>query len=246
MCAQDVEDDSAELLARRVLMRLRWARGPWTGYCYRLELAQQAELLIAVDAVLQLHPAWDTGMASGDFSEVVADLDDILANSGSLYRVDFNQRCLVRRVESTVQAAVDSAISTATPKVADHLRTAWVAAYGLQPDQDKAYDQAILALEELICPLVCPRNNRATLGVAISDLRNQAARWELNIEDTGTGQPAGIESVIRMLDLLWKGQSRHGGNPNSRQQTQAEAEAAVHMAAALTQWLTTGLLRRKP
>ena len=49
------------------------------------------------------------------------------------------------------------------------------------------------------------RNNRATLGVAISDLRNQAARWELNIEDTGTGQPAGIESVIQMLDLLWKG-----------------------------------------
>ena len=246
MYAQDVEDYSAELLARCVLMRLRWARGPWNSYCYRLELAQQAELLTAVDAVLQLHPAWDMGTASGDFSEMVADLDDILANSGSLYRVDFNQRCLVRRVESTVQAAVDSAISTATLKVADHLRTAWVAAYGLQPDQDKAYDQAILALEELICPLVCPRNNRATLGVAISDLRNQATRWELNIEDTGTGQPAGIESVIQMLDLLWKGQSRHGGNPNSRQQTQAEAEAAVHMAAALTQWLTTGLLRRKP
>ena len=49
-----------------------------------------------------------------------------------------------------------------------------------------------------------------------------------------------------MLDLLWKGQSRHGGNPNSRQQTQAEAEAAVHMAAALTQWLTAGVLHRKP
>ena len=49
-----------------------------------------------------------------------------------------------------------------------------------------------------------------------------------------------------MLDLLWKGQSRHGGNPNSRQQTQAEAEAAVQMAAALTQWLTAGVLHRKP
>jgi hypothetical protein len=130
--------------------------------------------------------------------------------------------------------------------VADHLRTAWVAAYGLHPDPDKTYDHAILALEELMCPLVCPRNNRATLGIVISDLRNQATRWELSIEDSSTGRPAGVDGVIQMLDLLWKGQSRHGGSPNSRQQTQAEAEAAVHMAAALTQWVTTGVLHRKP
>jgi hypothetical protein len=46
--------------------------------------------------------------------------------------------------------------------------------------------------------------------------------------------------------MLWKGQSRHAGSANSRQQSQAEAEAAVHMAAALVQWLSTGTLRRKP
>jgi hypothetical protein len=44
-------------------------------------------------------------------------------------------------------------------------------------------------------------------------------------------QPAGPDRLIEMLKLLWQGQSRRGGSPNSRRQTQAEAEAAVHLAA---------------
>jgi hypothetical protein len=206
------------------------------------------DLLIAVDAVLQLHPGWDRSPspAGGGFHDRLANLIEILTDAGSLYRVDPHGRCLVRRVDATVQTAVDGAVSTATATAADHLRTAWVAAYGFNPDPDKAYDQAVLAIEEVICPLVSPQNSRPTLGTVIADLKNQAARWELTIGDTSTGQPATIDGVIKVLELLWKGQSRHGGSANSRQQTQAEAEAAVHMAATLTQWLTTGVLRRKP
>jgi hypothetical protein len=239
----------SERLASRVLMRLRWAKdNPRQLYVARLAASTQAELLTVVDAVLQLHPAWDkgAGIPASMFRDKLGGLAAILTDAGSLYRIDLNGCCLVRRVDATVQAAVNAAIATATSTAADHLRTAWVAAYGLHPDPDKAYDHAVLAIEELACPLVCPRNTKATLGTVLSDLRNQATRWELSIEDTSTGQPAGIESVIQMLDLLWKGQSRHGGNSNSRQQTQAEAEATVHMAAALTQWLTAGVLHRKP
>ena len=35
------------------------------------------------------------------------------------------------------------------------------------------------------------------------------------------------------------------GSPNSRQVNQAEAEAAVHMGAALSQWLAAGVLHPK-
>lgn len=244
----DQGDEGAERLASRVLMRLRWAKdNPGQGYLERLEFAGNTEVLTVVDALLQLHPAWgpQAGIAWSIFGKKLAGLEGTLVDGGSLYRIDLSGRCLVRRVDATVQATVDAAIAAATSTAADYLRTAWVAAYGINPDPDKAYDHAVLALEDLLCPLVCPRNNRATLGVVISDLRNQAAQWELSVEDTSTGRPAGIDSVIQMLDLLWKGQSRHAGNPNSRQQTQAEAEAAIHMAAALTQWLTTGVLHRK-
>ena len=85
-----------------------------------------------------------------------------------------------------------------------------------------------------------------TLPAAVRDLRNQRAQWQLSIEDTSAGHCADIDSLTQMLELLWKGQSRHGGNPNSRRQTQAESEAAVHMAAALTQWFSAGILHRKP
>jgi hypothetical protein len=230
-------------------MRLRWTiDNPRQNYSQRLAVATKAELLAIVDAMLQLHPGWEggLGMYSAIFNTRLNDLDGILTDAGSLYRIDYNGHCLTRRVDATVQAAADQAIAAATPTAADHLRTAWTAAYGLHPDPDKAYDNAILAIEDLACPLVCPRSNRATLGIVIGDLRSQAAQWELSIEDTSTGQPASIDSVIQMLELLWKGQSRHGGNPNSRQQTQAEAEAAIHIAAALTQSLTAGILRRKP
>jgi hypothetical protein len=228
-------------------MRLRWFKdNPHQSYTERLEYFSGMELLSIVDAVVNLHPAWDqavpyqTGFLAG-----LNYLNEILADSASLYHLDMHGRCLARRVDPTVQAAVDSAIKDAPPVAADYLRDAWVAAYGLHPDSDKAYDCAILAIEELACPLVSPQNNRGTLGTVVRDLRSQVARWELSIGNTATGKPFTVNSFIEILDLLWKGQSRHGGNPNSRQQTQIEAEAAVHMAAALTQWITAGVLCRK-
>ena len=48
-----------------------------------------------------------------------------------------------------------------------------------------------------------------------------------------------------MLSLLWDGQSRHGGAPNSRRQGQAEAEAVVHLAATAVQWFTAGVVRAR-
>lgn len=240
------EGAGAEGLASRVLMRLRWVKdNSRQSYVQRLDISSGMDLLNVVDAVLQLHPGWTQPDPYGYFQSRIFNLDEILTDSASLYRVDRQARHLIRRVDTTVQAAVDTAITIAAPTTADYLRTAWVAAYGLHPDPDKAYDHAILAIEGLTCPLVSPQNSKATLGTVIRDLRNQVTQWELSIGNTTTGRPAGIGALIEMLDLLWEGQSRHAGNSNSRQQTQTEAEAAVHMAATLTQWFTAGVLRRK-
>jgi len=55
-----------------------------------------------------------------------------------------------------------------------------------------------------------------------------------------------VDPLVVMLDRLWTGQvSRHGGGRNSRDQTQAEAEAAVHLAATLVQLLTSGALTHR-
>lgn len=172
-------------------------------------------------------------------------LDEVLTAGGAGWRLTADRRGLERRIDTTATAAVNMTLHTAGDEAQDHLATAWAAAYGRNPDPDKAYDEAVLAVEAVACPLACPASARRTLGTVIRDLRNQLPRWELTIGDT-TGHPASITRLVEMLALIWEGQSRHAGSPNSRHQTQAEAEAAVHLAAVLVQWLASGVLRRKP
>jgi len=195
------------------------------------------ELLDVIDALL----AWDVPVNSW----LVGELHEILTAGGAGWRITSSNKGLERRIDATVTAAVSETVHSADAEASNYLATAWTAAYGRNPDPDKAYNEAVLAVEAVGCPLVCPTNPRRTLGTVIRDLRNQTTQWELTLGDT-TGQPAGVERLVEMLALLWDGQSRHAGSPNTRRQTQAEGEAAVHLAATLVQWITSGVLRRKP
>ncbi|MEU7615729.1 hypothetical protein AB0B27_06445 [Micromonospora rifamycinica] len=174
----------------------------------------------------------------------VKHLDNLLTSGGAGWRLTSDRQGLERRIDATATIAVAATVEGAGPEAGEHLATAWAAAYGRHPDPDKAYDEAVLAVEALACPLVCPTNPRRTLGTVIRDLRNQSGQWELTIS-ASNGQPAPPVRLTEMLALLWEGQSRHAGSPNSRRQTQAEAEIAVHLAAAVVQWLTSGMLRRR-
>ena len=194
------------------------------------------ELLDVIDALL----SW---WLSSESDEIDA-LEEILTTGGAGWRVNADRKGLERRVDVTVTAAVIETVHTTRDEAAEHLAAAWSATYGRHPDPDKAYSHAVLAVEAVSCPLVAPRSDRATLGSVIRDLNNQSDQWELVLADR-SGQPAKISGAIDMLNLLWRGQSRHAGSSNSRRQTQAEAEAAVHLAAVLVQWLSSGVLRRK-
>lgn len=242
-------------VARRVALRLRMARPLTASYFSTLVTAAQEDLLKIVDATLQLHPGWDEtpefvwGITAPltPFQGQLLDLDQILTDANSGYRVDGSTRCLVRRVKETVQQAADATLKTVPATAADHLQKAWVAAYGLDPEPDKVFNEAIRAVEEVACPLVEPRKaaaGKATLGTVIGELRNSGHRWELALPGTD-GQPRSVESLVGQMETLWQAQrSRHGGGTNSRRQTQEEAEAAVHLAVLLVQWLTSGVLRK--
>jgi hypothetical protein len=243
--------DHDEGLARRMFMRLRWTPAkPDSSYISALLTRDDGDLLTAIDAVLQLNSGlWqhvEFLKLRPDIrrTDPVTELVGILTDGGSRYTVDGDRRCLTVRLDPTVSSAANMAVA-GDPTAGDHLRAAWSAAYGLAPDPDKAYDEAVLAVEALACPLVCPSNPRRTLGRVIADLDNQRAQWGLTVCDS-TGQPADPGPLIEMLKLLWQGQSRHAGSPNSRRQTPAEAEAAVHLAATLVQWLTSGVLYGVP
>ncbi|MEU7802619.1 hypothetical protein AB0B10_25505 [Micromonospora arborensis] len=224
--------------------------------------AQGNDLLDILDAALYWHPwsVFDDGEDEGieltpeqheeheealqTWQRVAGRVQQILDSGGSAWRLNRTLDGLERRIDDTVTAAADLARSTAQEDAADHLATAWRAAYGRHPDADKAYDEAVLAVEAVTCPMVSPRNPRPTLGTVIRDLRNQASQWELAIGGA-TGVPSEITRLVEMLAILWEGQSRHAGSQNSRRQTQLEGESAVHLAATVVQWLNSGVLRRK-
>lgn len=120
----------------------------------------------------------------------------------------------------------------------DLLAEAWNAAFSISPDEEEAYEKAIKAVEEAGAHLVSPKNDRATLGTMVRDMKSQGD-WSIGIQTPSPGVPT------VMAEALWVGQeSRHGGN-GYRKPTRDEAESAVLIAVALVQWFTSGNLKRR-
>lgn len=224
--------------------------GDHVSYVAALTQVESHQLLAVVDALLYFHtdieirdPWGELTAASIPYSTLAERLDNALEDSGSVFQVADNVRQLVEHVDATVTAVFEQTTAIVEPITSELLRDAWRQAYGFQPNPTTAYYQAVRAVEQVACPLVLPNNPKATLGAVISHLRNAGDKWSFILvgkEGVGT-----VEPIVAMLERLWTGQaSRHGGGPNSRDQTQQEAETAVHLAAVLAQWLTTGALQK--
>lgn len=242
-----------EEVARRVMLRLRWPRRADRSYSGSLGTCDRSDLLDVVDAVLQLHPgwAWLTPQErvrhyreAEAFAAALIELKAHLYDAGSLYDLDVDEHRLTRRVDPTVRDAADRVVNSAPTTAATHLRSAWTAAYGLHPDPTTAYRDAVRAVEAVACPLVLPNADKPTLGTMRDHLRDAGHKWQIAL--VNKDDDPDVTPLVAMLERLWTGQvSRHGGGRNFREQTQAEAEAAVHLAATLVHWLSTGVLTKR-
>ncbi|AKL71073.1 hypothetical protein M444_37240 (plasmid) [Streptomyces sp. Mg1] len=134
--------------------------------------------------------------------------------------------------------------SPANGSAADHLATAWQAAYGRSPDPVRAYSESIKAVESAAHSVIQPNNAKATLGTMLGEIKN--ARHKLT---TAIPVPASdpIALVEAMMRTLWEGQtSRHGTQSGTVPETLEAARAGVHLAAALVQWFVSGAVVRTP
>jgi hypothetical protein len=117
--------------------------------------------------------------------------------------------------------------------------------FGRQPDPSDGYRQAVKAVESVAQPVVIPNDSKATLGKVIAAMREKPAKWSVLL-DSGAAEKR-ILDVVGMMDLLWRGQhDRHGTSDEKipAEVSQAEAEAAVHLAITLVQWFRTGVISR--
>ena len=193
-----------------------------------------AEFLDFVDFLL--HKVTTERGSEGGWSDK---LEEILSDAGSEWRVgtrdDFVS--LEKRVPDGVALAAAETIAN-SDDAGVLLAEAWHAAFGRSPDAEEAYEKAIKAVEEAGTDKVSPKNEKATLGSMVRDMRAQKD-WAIAFG------PSHGNVAVQMAEALWVDQeSRHGGN-GYRKPTQAEAEAAVLLAVPLVQWFSSDALARR-
>jgi hypothetical protein len=201
-------------------------------YSYRTSSRSASVALVALadeDRDTALLDVVDATLADGVKKGDAQELDRLLTDGGSAWRVADDTTSLQRRVNPEATAA--------------HLKSAWAAAYGRHPSPTRAYGEAIKAVESAMIPVVLPRDRMATLGKVIGHLSENSSRWQLAI-NTPEARPADIGSLLAMLRLLWQGQTdRHGGTTQATPIAAPAAEAAVHLALTLVHWTESGILQ---
>lgn len=173
----------------------------------------------------------------------VGSLEFVLEHAGSLWRVDTSGDVprLVRRVNETLQEMADQAM-TGSGKPSAHLRTAWGALYGRDPDSTGAYREAVRAIEAAAHSVVVPTDANATLGKIIAALRAKPEKWTTSLSHP-EGQRAQILNVAAMMEAVWKGQhDRHGSSSHEQplHVSSEEAAAALAITLALVQLFESG------
>lgn len=188
-------------------------------------------LLDAADGALHLESVSDRW---------IDELDRILLAAGSVWTVSADRRSLIRRVDRTAVAAYEAAAEPSDVASAE-LRAAWAACFGRSADASDAWDHAIKAVEAVAIPLVAPKQDKAQLGHVVGQLDSQGGGWTL---DLSTQQGIGsIEVLVGMLRLIWPNPDRHGGVEH-RVPSISEAQAVVHLAVTIVQWIRMGSLSR--
>jgi len=194
-----------------------------------------ATRLDAVDYALRSFDEWVAD--PWEEAQLSTDLARLLQDSGSAYAIGPDGRSLVVRTDPTAHAAAAAAVAAADP-AAHELAQAWVSAFGRNPNAEQAWRHAIRAVEELLVPIIEPRNTKATLGSALASLKRSPERW--NIEHPNIT----VNTLTVLLGSVWPDPKRHGGDPTQQPATDKDAAAAVYAAVTATSWLRDGLLKR--
>ncbi|WP_228978593.1 hypothetical protein [Streptomyces sp. DH12] len=239
--------------AKTVCLRLRIPAQPGSDpdYVSPLTAARGTDLLDVIDAVLCVRAGWVRKHHQQAADAVsIAGLSHILNEGGSAYRVMDDHAGLEERVTPAAREAVRRTIAeaqaaTTVGSAADHLDTAWRAAYGRNPDPVRAYSEAIKAVESAAQSVVQPNHPKATLGTMRGEIRGARNKFRSALHTPAGSDP--VAAVEAMMSALWGGQtSRHGGQAATVAETLDAARAAVHLAATLVQWFLSGAVMRTP
>lgn len=149
------------------------------------------------------------------------------------------------RLQRRVGRESEEALESLPPSNAtDHLRHAWHAVYGREPNFQFAYSEAIYAIEAAARPFVSPNDTQATLGRMIGSMRAGNPTLLSRAGLSATSGTTDAELAVEAMGALWNTQRRHGSEDRNLDYpaTEHEAEMAVHKALWLVHGFQSGLL----
>lgn len=181
-----------EAVERTLCLRLRISpskQGRFSTYHAALTTAVGPRLLDVIDAVL----AYKAECGAED-PDAIRRLTAILDDAGSAYCVAESGDGLEERVSPAVRDAVrrtiaDAAAEQSAGSAADHLTTAWQAAYGRSPNAVRAYSEAIKAVESAAHAVVQPNNAKATLGTMLGEINNARHKFATALSTPARNDP---------------------------------------------------------
>lgn len=225
--------------------RLERGRGLAHALLRMAEKADETSLLDIIDAAVGVRLEASEQVGREVIPDDPSDLDALLRDGGSAYCLNSSGTALERRVDATVTELFNKAV-VASGEPSRHLKAAWQAAYGMHPNPNLAYAEAVLAIEAATIPAVLnPSQVRATLGDVLRRLSEDEQQWALAIPDNQRN-PARIDPLIQLMRLVWHGhRSRHAGTPTTGPVTAEAAEMALHAAAMIVYWIARDGLRRR-
>ena len=149
----------------------------------------EVDLLDWIDGALNVNAERyrEIGLPDSSLENHTKDLQTLLMEGHSIWKVSDSFDGLERRQDETVTAAAHQAGQTAESygrtAAANRLKSAWSKTYGLHPDPSKAFGEAILAVEAVAVPAITPKEADAHLGHVYGQLRTQGHLYELAITD---------------------------------------------------------------
>lgn len=234
---------------------------PWKDL--RTRMATDPDLLIAVTdwCLCQVDPGservrlleellrdarsiWRVGHTSGvQLPTALSDMPTEFLGDDGKTRVKMPSEVghfeLQRRIDPTVEEAVRSAAPAGSP-AAYHLAQAWHQTYSRTPNWTSAYSETMYALESATRAIVLPKDDKATLGKVIGEMKANRTAWVTPLREPG------VDAVIAIMEALWTQNERHGRSERPIVVGQAEAESALQMAASLVRMFTSGAVIRVP
>lgn len=217
----------------QALSRFLKTQVPSDGQLFFIYLSQRGsdDLANIIDCML----FYDLGRARGA-SDLLATLLDQSRAGWAVTRDDQFRPRLTRRIPEGVRMSYDSAMNTAA-LAGKLLAEAFEHAYGTSPNPGHSYMQSVKAVETLACPRFLPSNSRATLGTVIAHLNGKQISLPLKERNAPHG-----ETLVRMMQLLWQGADRHGGQEDYSDVSPDGAKAAHSLAVCLVQLLHERLI----